>query len=233
MLAHVHQEDTDAGPRSPGVTERFCAVSRRALPIDQLIRFVLAPDGVVVADLKRRLPGRGVWVAADRRLVTQAVKRGVFCRALRAEAKVPADLADQVEALLERASLDALSIAHKAGLVVTGFVRVEAAAHQGTPIAYLNAAEAGADGCRKIAAARRRGEARNPGSAAEIVLSSAQLDLALGRPNVVHAALTAGRASETFLARRRTLERYRTGEPGDRGDGREQPHHQAPTLGSE
>jgi predicted RNA-binding protein YlxR (DUF448 family) len=233
MLARVHQDETDAGPRSAGVTERLCAVTRQVRPIDELIRFVLAPDGTVVADIKRRLPGRGVWVGAERKLVAQAVKRQVFSRALRADAKVPPDLPDLVEAQLERAVLDALAIAHKAGAVVTGFVKVEATAHRGGAIAYLHAAEGGADGRRKIAAARRRGEAGGPGSAAEIVLSSTQLDLALGRPNVVHAALTAGRASDTFLARRLTLERYRTGEPGDRDGGREQLHHDAPTLGSE
>jgi uncharacterized protein len=233
MLARVPQGETDAGPRSAGVTERLCAVTRQVRPVEELIRFVLAPDGSVVPDIKHRLPGRGVWVGAERHLVAQAAKRGVFQRSLRAEAKIPPDLPEQVDALLERALLDALAIARKAGLVLSGFTKVEAAAHQSTPVAYLHAAEAGADGRRKIAAARRHGEAGSPPLAVEFVISSAQLDLALGRSNVVHAALTAGRASETFLARRRTLERYRTGEPGDGGDGREQPPLLGPTLGSE
>lgn len=226
MLARVQMSETDTGPRAGGATERYCAVSRKVRPVAELIRFVAGPDGTVVPDVKRRLPGRGVWIGADRRLVAQAVQRGVFQRALRAGVTAPADLASTVETMLERGVLDALAIAHKAGQVLTGFAKVEAAAHQGTPVAYLNAAEAGADGRRKIAAARRRGQAQDTVKAAEIVLSSAQLDLALGRPNVVHAALTAGRASETFLSRWLTLERYRTGEPGDRGDGLEQPNQE-------
>jgi uncharacterized protein len=227
MLAHVHASDTDTGPHAAGATERYCAVTREVRPIDELIRFVAGPDGSVVPDVKRRLPGRGVWIGADRDLVAQAAKRGVFQRALRSAVTPAADLAATVESMLERAVLDALSIAHKAGSVLTGFAKVEAAAHHQTPVAYLHAAEAGADGRRKLTAARRRGSPQGTGNVEEIVLSSAQLDLALGRTNVVHAALTAGRASETFLSRWRTLERYRTGEPGDRGDDLEQPNQKA------
>ena len=232
MLARVQPSETDAGPRLGGATERCCAVTRQARPVDELIRFVAGPDGSIVPDIKRRLPGRGVWVGADRRLVEQAGRKGVFQRSLRVEVKVPANLAADVEALLERAVLDALAIAHKAGLVLTGFAKVEEAARRGLPVAYLRAAEAGLDGRRKIAAASRRRMPQGAVTTQEIVLASAQLDLALGRPNVVHAALMAGRASETFLARRRTLERYRTGDPADR-EGLEQPNQEAPRLGSE
>jgi uncharacterized protein len=233
MLAQLHVSDTDTGPHKTGAAERYCAVTRAVRPVDDLIRFVAGPDGSVVPDIKRRLPGRGVWVGADRGLVAQAARRGVFQRALRSGVTAPADLAETVETLLERAVLDALAIAHKAGLVITGFAKVEAAAHQGTPVAYLHAAEASADGRRKLAAARRRGSPQGTGNVEEIVLSSAQLDLALGRTNVVHAALTAGRASETLLSRWRTLERYRTGEPGDRGGDLRATEPTGPTLGSE
>jgi uncharacterized protein len=233
MLAQLHVSDTDTGPHKAGAAERYCAVTRAVRPVDDLIRFVAGPDGSVVPDIKRRLPGRGVWVGADRGLIAQAARRGVFQRALRSGVTAPADLAETVENLLERAVLDALSIAHKAGLVITGFAKVEAAAHQGTPVAYLNAAEASADGCRKLAAARRRGRPQDTGNVEEIVLSAAQLDLALGRTNVVHAALAAGRASETLLSRWRTLERYRNGEPGDRGDDLRTAEPTGPTLGSE
>ena len=40
-------------------------------------------------------------------------------------------------------------------------------------------------------------------------LTSEQLDLALGRSNVIHAALLAGPASKTFLSRSQILVRYR------------------------
>jgi hypothetical protein len=96
--------------------------------------------------------------------------------------------------------------------VATGFTRVEAALAQQEVIALLHAAEAAADGVRKLDAARRRQPERGPIVTIGI-LTSAQLDLALGRPNVIHAALLAGTPSDTFLARLRRLERFRTGEP--------------------
>ena len=130
--------------------------------------------------------------------------------------------------------LDALSVARKAGQLVAGFTKVETAAARGSAVAFLHAAEAGLDGKRKITDAIQRGRrAETPDIARILQFTSAQLDLALGRPNVVHAALLAGRAGETFLARWRILERYRTGEPDDQHHGVEQPNQVAPGLGSE
>src|SRR6187431_1761376 len=103
-----HETETDD-------TVRRCALTRERLPKQDLIRFVLAPSGEIVPDLKERLPGRGVWVTADRGLVAEAAKRNVFARALKAQAKVPAGLADLVDRLLVDAALGALALANKAG----------------------------------------------------------------------------------------------------------------------
>ena len=96
-------------------------------PVGDLIRFVVAPDGSVVPDLKRRLPGRGVWVTATRHALAEAVTRKVFARGFKRDVRVAPDLVDVTERLLERAALDALAIAHKAGRVAAGFAKVEAA----------------------------------------------------------------------------------------------------------
>ena len=90
-------------------------------PVDELIRFVVGPDGEVVPDVKRKLPGRGLWITANRAAIEQAVKRNVFARGFKRDVRVAADLAEQTERLLERAALDALAIAGKAGLVVGRF----------------------------------------------------------------------------------------------------------------
>ena len=82
-----------------GATERLCAATRTVRPVSELIRFVLAPDGHVVPDLKRKLPGRGVWVTATHEAVTQATKRKLFARGLKDQVTVDPDLADQVERL--------------------------------------------------------------------------------------------------------------------------------------
>ena len=203
MLA-MADPDLDNGPRTGrSATLRMCAVRREQRPVDELIRFVVSPQGEVVPDIKRKLPGRGVWVTATCETVAEAVKRGALQRGLKANVKVPADLPDLVDRLLERAALDALAMAHKAGRIVAGFERVESAIAAGGLAALIHAADAAPDGVRKLAA---RIEGQFP---VICTFTSSQLDLALGRPHVIHAALLSGREGETFLARWRTLERYR------------------------
>ncbi|HVV95319.1 MAG TPA: RNA-binding protein [Hyphomicrobiales bacterium] len=197
---------------------RTCAVTRTVRPAAEMIRFVRGPDGTVVADLAHRLPGRGVWIGGERATVAEAVRRKVFSRAFKAAAEAPADLAERVAAGLEQAALEILSLANKAGRVVTGFAKVEAALGRGEAVAVLNAADAGGDGVRKLAAAARRG-----GGDTEMVslFAGARLDLALGRANVVHAALLAGPVSNAFLERAARFGRYRgggTAEAGRRDD---------------
>jgi predicted RNA-binding protein YlxR (DUF448 family) len=219
MLARPDDQETDTGPRdSKRGTERLCVATRAVRPVDELIRFVVAPDGSVVPDIKRKLPGRGVWVTATRPAVEQAVKRGAFARSFKAKVSVAPDLPDRVEGLLTSSCLDALAMAHKSGRVAIGFAKVEAALAAKPVRAVIHASDASPDGVRKLAAAvRGRSEAQETGEVATIsAFASAQLDLALGRSNVVHAALLAGPASDGFIVRCQSLERFRTVE-GTRG----------------
>ena len=204
-------------PRSG--TERLCAVTRAVKPVDELIRFVVGPNGVV-PDLKRKLPGRGLWVTAERATLKDAIARNVFARGFKREVRVTPELVDQTESLLIRSALDALAIAGKAGLVAAGFAKAQAAIARDTIVGLLHASDAGADGVAKLAGAlRRRDDAE--GLAIVKAFTTAQLDLALGRSNVVHAALLAGPANDTFLARLTRLERFRTGDTGQGGPGRD------------
>jgi predicted RNA-binding protein YlxR (DUF448 family) len=213
MIAAAQDTDLavalDRGPRTAERT-RMCVATRAVQPVSDLIRFVVGPDGEVVADVKSKLPGRGIWVTAARDALLDAVKRKAFARGFKREVRVPSDLAARTEGLLERAALDALAIAGKAGLVATGFTKTEAALQHEDVIALLHAADAAPDGTRKLDAASRRRRSEAPPIVIGF-LNGAQLDLALNRPNVVHAALLAGPVSETFLARCRRLERFRTG----------------------
>jgi predicted RNA-binding protein YlxR (DUF448 family) len=213
MIAPARDIELDAGPRAQEL-ERMCVATRTVMPVADMIRFVIGPDGEAVPDLKRKLPGRGVWVTATQDALSDAVKRKALARGFKREVRLPADLVARTGQLLERA--DALAMAGKAGLVATGFTRVEAALAEEDVIALLHAAEAAADGVRKLDAARRRRPEHGPIVTIGI-LTSAQLDLALGRPNVIHAALLAGPPSDTFLARLRRLERFRSGEPSRPG----------------
>ncbi len=210
MIAPSLDIDLDAGPRAQEL-ERMCVATRTVRPVADMIRFVIGPDGEAVPDLKRKLPGRGVWVTATQDALSDAVKRKALARGFKREVRLPADLVARTGELLERAALDALAMAGKAGLVATGFTRVEAALAREKVVALLHAAEAAADGVRKLDAALRRRPEHDPIVTIGI-LTSAQLDLAFGRPNVVHAALLAGPPTDTFLARLQRLERFRSGE---------------------
>jgi len=174
-----------------------------------MIRFVVGPDAAVVPDIRCKLPGRGVWVTARAEAVKTAVARQAFARGFKTKVVVPPRLAEDIAELLAGDALQALSLANKAGLVTTGFAKVEAALRGGGVRGLVHAAEAGADGVRKLGQAVRR-SGRPADALAEIRLfDGAQLDLALGRTNVIHAALAAGLASEAFLARCRRLSLYR------------------------
>jgi len=223
----VHEARTAAAPK-----ERLCIATREVRPVGELMRFVVGPDGSVVPDLKRRLPGRGVWITARRHLVEEAVRRRMFGRGFKADVKVSAELADELDRLLERSALNALSIAHKAGLVILGFGKVETAVATAPLVALIRARDAGEESGRRLAAALRRRADHGAGAKIVEVFPSAQLDLALGRLNVVHAALLAGRASETFLVRWRFLEYFRADNPGNRDRGSRQRNGTIPEPGS-
>ena len=222
MLA-LADPDLDHGPRTgKSATMRMCAVSREVRGIDELIRFVVAPSGEVVPDLKRKLPGRGLWIGASRRTVAEAVRRHHFSRGFKRDVRVAATLPADTEALLERSCSEALAMAAKAGQVVSGYAKVEGLLEQGRAEALIHASDGAADGIRKLDAIAGQ-RSRNIGDSHRLpivtALTSAQLDLALGRSNVIHAALLAGPASKTFLSRCQILVRYRMDDDDKTGDG--------------
>ena len=212
MLAFA-APDLDNGPRTDrSATMRMCAVTRQVRPIGDLIRFVVAPSGGVIPDLKRKLPGRGLWVSASRQAVAEAVRRNQFSKGFKRELRVSPTLATDTEALLVRGAIDALAMAAKAGQVISGFGKVEDALKSRQARALIHASDGAADGIRKLDAIVRQNPGINDESGPFPVvtaLTSEQLDLALGRSNVIHAALLAGPASKTFLSRSHILVRYR------------------------
>jgi uncharacterized protein len=212
MLAAGRPEDAD----DRKALERLCVATRAVHPVGDLLRLVAAPDGTLTPDLKRKLPGRGVWVTASRAAFTEAARKNAFARGLKRPVTVPDGLADTIDRLLERAALDMLSLANKAGLVVPGFAKAEAFAAAGRAVALLQAREGAEDGARKLAAAARRAHLRDPAQdrpapVSITIFESAHFDLALGRSNVIHAALGAGPATTGFLERVAALAFWREG----------------------
>jgi uncharacterized protein len=204
-------------PRLDEMNDRTCILTRAAGEPEGMIRFVAAPDMTVAPDLKRKLPGRGCWVTAERSCVDQAARKNLFRRALKAEVTAAADLGATVDRLLAQSALGALGLARKAGRLVLGQAKSEAAVRAGEALAVIHAVEAADDGVRKFTQARR---AAGNGPGAEIaaykLFSEAELGLALGATNVIHAALLAGEAGKAALKRVVALDRYRGGSPVDR-----------------
>ncbi len=192
---------------------RRCAVTREVRPEPELLRFVADADGVICFDLKRKLPGRGVWISASKPALAHAVQRKAFNRSLRRNVEVPADLPDRVEDALRRDALNRLSLANKAGQAISGFAKVAQAIDKGKAAALVHAEEAAPDGCRRLDKKFIAQGGDEGGTRAEQVFRFPleALSQALGRDNVKHAAALEGGAAASFVAAAKRL-RHFTGE---------------------
>ncbi len=191
-------------PQETSGPERRCVLSQASGPRALLIRLVVGPDGQVAADLGEKLPGRGAWIGTDRALFDTAVRkgklRGALARAFRHNALViDDDLGDRIAAGLQRRAFDRLGLENRAGHLIWGFERVGDALLKGGVRLLLHAADAGADGVSKLEA-RRRGASPDTVSLT-LPVGRRPLSVALGRENVVHAAIgNAGSAARVAEA---------------------------------
>ncbi|WP_297113562.1 RNA-binding protein [uncultured Devosia sp.] len=194
---------------------RTCALTRAEMPVEALVRFVVSPDGVVVPDVEARAEGRGVWITLSHAAVAEAVKKKAFARSLKAQVLVADDLADLTRLRLEQRLLAALGMARKAGQFVTGATKVKGVLQSGEALALLTASDAAEDGRNKMLGAlralnhaRREAGLTGPDVPHFESLSSAQMGLALGLENVIHAALTTGAAAQSAVEKAIRLARY-------------------------
>jgi predicted RNA-binding protein YlxR (DUF448 family) len=177
---------------SPAGPVRTCIVTGEEGAPERMIRFVVGPEGEVVPDLARKLPGRGLWVRAERAAVEQAVAKKTFAKAARAAVSAPADLADRVERLLLGRVLEDLSRARRAGRAVSGFVKVEQMIGRGRAGLLIVAAEADGDGMAKLAAT---------GLPLERLGDAASLGGVFGREQAVYVAVAHDDRSGQFIQR--------------------------------
>jgi predicted RNA-binding protein YlxR (DUF448 family) len=180
----------------------MCIVTREVRDEAELIRFVRSPDGVAVPDLARKLPGRGVWVSLDRRMVAEAQRKKLFSRGFQAETTIPPDVADMVGRQLRQQALSLLSLAKKAGEAVSGFMKVEEMLGRGRAQLLFHGTEAQPDGCRKL------DKLAEPKVERIVLFRISELDLAFGRSNVVHAAVAKGGLAEKLSAAVCRIEMY-------------------------
>lgn len=216
--------------RGQATSERRCVATRASFPVDRLLRFAVAPDGTLTPDIRAKLPGRGVWTALSREAVIEAMRQRAFARSLKSVVLVDDDLPDRIDALLLKDALQALSMANKAGLVVSGFGKVESLIDSGQAKALVEASDGQPDGRRKLMQALSRRHGDRAGAVPLIdCFTSRDLSLALGRDLVVHASVKSGAAVEAFLGRWRRLVHFRIS-PLPQAD-TESPGHDTLTAG--
>ncbi len=192
--------------------KRTCIVTRDLMNCDEMIRFVIAPQGEVVVDLKEKLPGRGVWVTNSRQVIQSAIDRKLFAAGFKQKVSVSTDILQAIEKLMLAKISNGLSMAKKSGLVITGFAKVSALARAGDVKILLHASDGRDDGVAKIRSALVSCQS-NDGYKKGLPqifdrLGSAQLDVALGMSNSVHVALTQGGATRSLKKQITRLENY-------------------------
>jgi uncharacterized protein len=165
--------------------ERRCIATGEVQPRHGLIRFVVGPDSELVPDLREKLPGRGIWVAADRAALDKAVAKNLFARAARQPVVVPEGLADRIEAAMAGRVVELISLARKAGAAVTGYEKVKDWLVKDQAEVLIQASDGSERGKTKL---------RPPGKDGRFIgcLTARELGLAFGRENVIHGALAAG-----------------------------------------
>lgn len=198
----------DDGP----TPSRRCVATRQSLPRERLVRFVVGPDGVVIPDVAGRLPGRGVWLTAERGAISLAVAKGLFAKAARCRVQAAPDLPDQVESMLARRALDLIGLARRAGQLVAGFDQVADWLRQGKAAALIEASDGAPDGRRKLRALAR-------GLPVVDALDRRELGAAIGRDEAVHLAMAPGGLARRLLAEVARLRGFRRqGGPGSDAD---------------
>lgn len=239
-MGQPQNEDGGEGGSEVRGNPRSCLVTRRRLPREALIRFVLDPQGLLVADVGERLPGRGVWVEARREVVDLASERRLFARGLSGTGKeargkgiaiatstgeTPGEMADR---LLNERALGALAMARKAGQLVTGHAKCDAAIRSGEAVLLIHASDSAEDGRRKLASAvafarhaaeelgEERGRRFSP-IGTVICWDRSELDAALGLDNVNHAVALGGGAARNLLRMVDRLVRFRSASSNETG----------------
>ena len=207
MTAQAAKKDERERRDIGGSRERRCIATGEVRPVEELVRFVVGPEGDIVPDIAAELPGRGLWVTADAAILARAIAKNDFAKAAKTKVKVAPDLAARVEKRLVGRMQSDLGLARRAGQLVLGFDNVLRRLNDKAPPRLLVEAQDGAaDGRKKLA-----GSAAARGLRVETMdwLTRAELSLALGRENVIHAAVNPGPLAERLISDSARLKGFR------------------------
>lgn len=200
-LAKANEDDGVEG------SLRRCIATGELKSPEKMIRFVIGPDAQVAPDIAHKLPGRGYWVSADKAIVARAIERGSFSKSAKAKVDADSGLVTIVEALLVRRCGELLGLAKRSGIVTQGYAKVESVLRKraGRIAALVEASDSGdADRGKLLGYAKRNGRIRVIGC-----LTESEIGLALGRENVVHAALSQGPLADRFIIEAERLGGFR------------------------
>ncbi|MEP5762246.1 MAG: RNA-binding protein [Litoreibacter sp.] len=180
-------------PKKTEGLERRCIATGEVGDPDGMIRFVIGPEGQAVPDIRRKLPGRGIWVSADADALRLAIKKKLFSRSAKTQVSVPDDIFEATEEALSRRLIDLISLARKAGQAVTGYEKVKSWLENEHARILLQASDGSERGKSKL---------RSPPGKDVFVgcLTAQELGLAFGRESVIHGALSAGGLSKQVKA---------------------------------
>jgi len=203
MTRGKRDSDREAGP------ERKCIATGEVRPKAELIRFVIGPDDSVVPDILGKLPGRGIWVSADRAALEKAVAKNLFARAARQPVRVPEGLVAEVEAQLARRTVDLISLARKSGAAVAGYEKVKSWLMREGAQVLIQASDGSERGKSKLS---------TPYGGRFIGwLTTDELGLAFGRQTVIHGALASGGLTSRVVEEAARLKGFRVSDHGGRG----------------
>ncbi len=188
--------------RPEKVPGRRCIATGAFRPRSEMVRFVAAPGGRIVADVDESLPGRGLWLSAARDMVHTASRKGLFAKAAGEKVSVPEDLAGEVEGLLARRCLNLIGLARRAGQMAGGFEKVRAWIGNGKGGLIIAAADAGLSGRRKV-------RALAPDLPVIDLFEGAELGGALGRERLVHGVVRPGKIADRLLEETGRLRGFR------------------------
>lgn len=203
------KKDREDGP------ERKCIVTGEAQPASGLIRFVVGPENQIVPDLMGKLPGRGIWVSADRAALDKAVSKGLFARAARQPVIVPEGMVEQVEHMLARRVVDLISLARKSGAAVSGYEKTKDWLSKEVAEVLIQSSDGSERGKSKLSTPHY---GRFIGC-----LTADELGLAFGRQTVIHAALGAGGLTKRVVEEAQRLKGVRISKADERVGGRGRP----------
>ncbi|WP_282061186.1 RNA-binding protein [Roseobacter litoralis] len=186
--------------------DRKCIATGEVQPKYGLVRFVVGPDSEVVPDILGKLPGRGMYVSADRASLEKAVSKGLFSRSAKQPVKVAETLVGEVETQLARRVVDLISLQRKAGRAVAGFEKVKNWLQMEEAEVLIQAVDGSGRGKSKLS---------TPHYGSYIGwLTADELGLAFGRQTVIHGALASGGLTQRVVEEAQRLKGVRVKEDG-------------------